>query len=233
MFYLVASFLVRLLMTVVTRLEVHGAENVPPDGPLLVVANHLHFVDPPLLGGAIPRKIIFMAKSEVFRSFPLGLLVTAYEAFAVRRGEGDTRAIRRAMKVLASGKALGIFPEGHRSKTGRLQMGRPGAAMVALRTGAMILPVGISGTRSFLTWPRVLNRPPVVVSIGKPFRPTLDPTLSPREQQAAVTEQIMRQIAALLPPAQRGPYADVTEVPGQAQRSPLMEVAAQADQQVP
>lgn len=208
MFYFVASSIVRGLMGILTRLEVSGVESVPLEGPLLVVANHLHFVDPPLLGGAVPRKVIFMAKSEVFSRFPLGLIVRAYEAFSVRRGEGDTGAIRRAIKVLASGGALGMFPEGHRSKDGKLLPGRPGAAMIALRTHATILPVGISGTRTFLQWPRILNRPPVVVTIGKPFRPDVNPGLSSREQQAELTDVIMRRIAELLPAEQRGIYGD-------------------------
>ncbi len=124
MFYRVASFLMRLAMLVVTKLEVTGLEKVPMKGPLLIVANHLHFADPPLLGAVIPRKIIFMAKSELFRIPVIGLMVLAYEAFAVRRGMADARAIKRAIGVLRSGNALGVFPEGHRSKDGKLQRAR-------------------------------------------------------------------------------------------------------------
>ncbi len=196
----------RVLMSVITRLEVSGLEKVPRKGPLLIVANHLHFADPPLLGAVIPRKIIFMAKSELFRIPFIGLIVLAYEAFAVRRGMADARAIRRAISVLRSGKALGIFPEGHRSKDGKLQRARKGMALLAYKTGATILPVGISGTRTFLQWPRVLQRPRVVVTIGDPlYLPILrSPT---REQQAELSEEVMRRIAACLPEEQRGPYA--------------------------
>lgn len=208
MFYAIASLLVRGLMKLITKLEVYGLENVPLEGPLLVVANHVHFADPPLLGAVLPRKVIFMAKSELFRTLFIGLIVRAYEAFAVRRGEGDTRAIRRAVKVLSKGGALGMFPEGTRSRNGQLQPGRPGAAMIALRTGATILPVGISGTRTFLQWPRVLGRPRVIVRIGRPFRAS--PTSTSREEQDQLTEVIMREIAALLPSDQRGAYGDTT-----------------------
>ena len=210
MFYSVASFVVRVLMAVFTRLEVSGLENVPLQGPLLIAANHLHYADPPLLGAVLPRKIIFMAKSELFRVPFVGLIVFAYEAFAVRRGMADARAIRRAIDVLRRGGALGIFPEGHRSDDGQLQRARKGLALIAYKTGAPILPVGISGTRTFLQWPRVLQRPRVVVTIGKPLYP---PALrSPsRNQQAELSEEVMRRIAACLPPDQRGPYALSTD----------------------
>lgn len=232
MFYSVASFLIRALMGLLTRLEVHGLENVPSEGPLLVAANHLHFADPPILGAVMPRKLIFMAKSEVFSKPILGLIVWAYEAFAVRRGEGDTRAIRRALKVLSSGRALGMFPEGTRSKSGKLQPGRPGASLIAIRSRATILPVGISGTRTFLQWPRILSRPQVIVRIGEPFRPELDPSLSSREQQARLTDEVMRRIAALLPPEQRGAYA-LDAGPTSSPEEPKREAVAPAPGDAP
>ena len=206
MFYSIASFLMRVMMMIITKLEVIGLEKVPRKGPLLIAANHLHFADPPLLGAVIPRKIIFMAKSELFRIPVIGLIVLAYEAFAVRRGMADAQAIRRAIKVLRSGNALGMFPEGHRSKDGKLQRARKGMALLAYKTGATILPVGISGTRTFLQWPRVLQRPRVVVTIGDPLYPPVLRSPS-REQQAELSEEVMRRIAACLPEDQRGPYA--------------------------
>lgn len=206
MFYSIASFIVRTLLQLITRLEVTGVENVPLEGPVLIVANHLHFADPPILGAVLPRKVIFMAKSDLFSRFPLGLMVQAYEAFSVRRGQGDTRAIRQSLKILGSGKALGIFPEGHRSDDGLLQPAHVGAAMVALRANPLIVPVGISGTRTFLRWPNFLQRPRVVVAVGKPFRAEVDATQSLRQQQNQLTNEIMRRIADLVPAEQRGAY---------------------------
>ena len=205
MFYSVASFLMKVVMSVVTRLEVSGLEHVPLKGPVLIAANHLHFADPPLLGAVIPRKIIFMAKSELFRIPVIGLLVLAYEAFEVHRGMGDARALRRAIKVLRGGMALGVFPEGHRSKDGKLQRARNGIALIAYKTGATILPVAISGTRTFLQWPRILQRPRVIVTIAEPLHPPLIHSPS-REQQAELTEEVMRRIADCLPPDQQGAY---------------------------
>jgi 1-acyl-sn-glycerol-3-phosphate acyltransferase len=166
-------------------------------------------VDPPLLGAVMPRKVIFMAKSELFPMLVLGLIVRAYEAFPIRRGEKDIAALRRAMKLLEAGKALGVFPEGTRSSDGTLQRGRLGAAMLARRTNALILPIAISGTHSFLQRYNVLHRPVVRVVIGKPFRPETDETGSAKAREAELTDQMMRRLAELMPPAQRGVYADL------------------------
>ena len=111
------------------------------------------------------------------------------------------------MKVLGRGGALGMFPEGHRSKDGKLQRGRPGAALVAMRTGALILPVAISGTRTFLQWPTILRRPYVRVRIGRPFVLSSSDTSSSRDKLAEGTDEMMMHIAELLPPEQWGEYA--------------------------
>lgn len=231
MFYSLASFVVRVLMALITRLEVSGLDRVPLTGPLVVAANHLHFADPLLLGAVFPRKIIFMAKSELFRIPVFGLLVIAYEAFAVRRGIGDVRALRRALKVLKSGKSLGIFPEGHRSKDGGLQKARDGLALLALKTGTTILPVGISGTRTFLQWPRVLQRPRVVVTIGEPLFTPLVHSPS-REQQAELSEEVMRRIAACLPLDQQGEYSPgaVGSAPADSQEPELAGTVGETQQ---
>jgi 1-acyl-sn-glycerol-3-phosphate acyltransferase len=212
-FYWVSSFIVGVMLRVLCRFRVEGVENVPMTGPLLVVANHLHFVDPPLLGSVMPRKVIFMAKSELFPMLILGLIVRAYEAFPIRRGEKDISALRRAMKVLDAGKALGVFPEGTRSPDGTLQRGRLGAAMLARRTNALILPIAISGTRSFLQRYNIFNRPVVRVVIGKPFRPETDETGSAKAREADLTDYMMRRLAELMPPAQRGIYAELETLP--------------------
>ena len=128
MFYTLSNIALRLLLPLLMRLDVRGLERVPPTGSLMVVANHINWIDPPLLGALLRRRITFMAKREVFETPVLGQIATWYGAFGVRRGEPDHRAIRRALALLEMGDALGMFPEGTRSKTGRLQPGHPGAA---------------------------------------------------------------------------------------------------------
>ncbi|MBI2939657.1 MAG: 1-acyl-sn-glycerol-3-phosphate acyltransferase [Chloroflexi bacterium] len=201
----------RWVMSVLTQLQVVGIERVPREGPLILISNHLHFVDPPLIGGVMPRKVIFMAKEEAFRTPILGWVVSAYEAFPVRRGEPDRKAIRKAISVLQSGKALGIFPEGTRSKTGQLTPAHPGAALVAARTGAPILPVALVGTDQFLGWPSILQRRTVQVRIGEPFAFRSEAGGLSRERLVELTDQMMAAIAALLPPERRGTYGDSLE----------------------
>ena len=206
MFYRVASLFIRLVMFLLSRLEVTGLENVPRHGSLLIASNHINFIDPVLLGAVLPRRIVFMAKIELFNIWWFAPIAQAYGAFSIRRGEGDTQAIRQAISVASSGQVLGVFPEGHRSDTGELIFARPGVGLIALRSGAPILPVGIVGTRAFLSWPAILSRSRVEVRIGQPYTPSRTPSLSSREQQALVTDDLMRRIAALLPPEQRGEY---------------------------
>jgi len=134
-FYTVCNLTMKALLLLLSDWEVEGKENVPPSGPLIVVANHLNLPDPPLLTASIPRRIIFMAKEELFRSRG-GPFVRWFGAFPVRRGELDREAIRQAMEILDAGLALGMFPEGRRSPNSGLIQAEPGTALIALRSQA-------------------------------------------------------------------------------------------------
>ena len=197
--------LMRLVVWTFGRYEVVGAERVPRWGPLLVVANHLNNADPPLLGAAMPRRIRFMAKQELFDSRPFGVFIRLFGAFPVRRFEADLGALRRAQRLLADGRAIGMFPEGHRSHGKGMQRPVPGSALIALRTGAPLLPVGITGTEAITTPAILLRKPPIRVVIGEPF--TLPQTgRITAEAVREGSEEIMRRIAALLPERYRGVY---------------------------
>jgi len=185
------------LLWTLADLRLEGAERVPRRGPLIVASNHLHFCDPPLLGGVLPRYIRFMAKQEAFK-FPWGLMfATAYGAFPVRRNEVDRAALRQAEKLLQAGGVLGMFPEGHRSHGKGLQPGFDGVALIARRTGAPILPVGIAGTEAVF---RSKPRWAITVRVGEPFAVRHGCAL--RE----ATNDIMCRIAELLPERYRGVY---------------------------
>jgi 1-acyl-sn-glycerol-3-phosphate acyltransferase len=206
-FYYVARVLVRMLFSLLTRWEVKGKENVPSQGPLLVVANHLNLSDPPLLGVSLGRKAIFMAKEELFRSRFSAYFIGSFGSFPVRRGKLDREAIRQAQQVLADDVALVMFPEASRSKSAQLQPAFPGSALIAGRSGVPILPVGISGTEKIKGRAWILRRPRITVNIGQPFYLPPAGSKVTRVKLAEHTDFIMQRIAELLPPQYRGNYA--------------------------
>ena len=207
-FYYLGTTLMKFLLLLLTRWRVKGEENVPAQGPVIIVSNHLNLIDPPLLSASIPRRIVFMAKEELFHSLLLGPLARGWRAFPVRRGGLDREALRQAEQVLGEGLALGMFPEGVRSATAQLQSAYAGASLVALGSGAPVLPVGITGTEKIKSLFALLRRPEVRVNIGEPLHlPPVEGQLS-RAQLASATDFIMARIAELLPQSYRGVYGE-------------------------
>ncbi|MGH2587591.1 MAG: lysophospholipid acyltransferase family protein [Dehalococcoidia bacterium] len=204
-FYRLMTRTMLVVVWIFGRYKVTGKERVPADGPLIVVANHLNNADPPLLGASIPRRIHFMAKQELFDSRG-GIFVRWFGSFPVRRFEADLAALRQAQSILKEGGVIGMFPGGHRSDGGGMGPPHPGTALIALRTGVPLLPVGITGTEAIRTAKVLLQKPPIRVVIGEPFVLPADRRIT-AEQVRAGTEEIMRRIAALLPPRYRGVYA--------------------------
>jgi 1-acyl-sn-glycerol-3-phosphate acyltransferase len=204
--YYVGRAVVKILLLLLTRWEVRGRENVP-NGPLLVVANHVNLADPPIVGLSVNRKVTFMAKEELFRSRFIGYILRQLGAFPVRRGRVDRRALRQAEQSLAQGLALVTFPEGRRSKNAQLQPALPGSALIAYKSQVPILPVGIAGTEKIKGIGWWFRRPRVIVNIGYPFHL---PQVNGKVTKAELTEFthcIMEHIAELLPIRYRGNYS--------------------------
>lgn len=189
-----------------------GLQNVPSSGPYIVVSNHNSNLDPPFIGAAIGRHtgrpIHFMAKEEIRRWPLVGWLARGAGVFFVRRGEGDRAAQRIALAHLAAGRPIGIFPEGTRTRDGVLREPKAGVALLAIRSGAPLLPVGITGSgRIFPGRSRWPHRTRVDIRIGKPFSLPHQPDgRLDREVMDSGTERIMREVAALLPEWQQGRY---------------------------
>lgn len=205
---------VKPLCRILLSLEVKGRENVPPTGPVIVIANHVHLMDPIFLLISFPRWISFMAKEELFRQPFLRPILRWAQVFVVRR-QGTTaqkrQAIEQAKAMLNKGLVLGMFPEGKRSREAKLLPGKTGSARIASSTGVPLLPVGITGTDNLrgISW--LWRRPHIVVHIGQPFRlPSVDGRLN-KTQIEALTTGLMSEIAALLPPEYQGAYRERTD----------------------
>lgn len=133
-------------MLVLFRIQVVGSGNVPKTGAVIICSNHFSNWDPVFIGCFLPRAVSFMAKDELFRFPPLGALMRSLHAFPVRRGAGDRGAIRAALEVLSAGNVLVMFPEGHRRQSGRVESLERGAGLLATRSNALVVPVGVCGS---------------------------------------------------------------------------------------
>jgi 1-acyl-sn-glycerol-3-phosphate acyltransferase len=206
----------RIGTRIFTHVRFEGAiDDIPKQGPVILAANHVSNVDGVLLAGwvlpRLTRQVQWLGKREMFDVPVMGQVIRAYGVHPVERSGADIEAFRMAEAILEAGHVLLLFPEGTRSRDGALQTPRDGLALLALRTDATIVPIGLSDTNRL--WPR--GRKPrfwrsghVTVRVGKPFRlaEELPPDLSRKEAKSQATDLIMRRIAALLPERQRGPY---------------------------
>ena len=206
LFYDISTAAIKTLLMLSTRWQVEGKENVPRTGPLIIVANHLHIMDPPLLGASVPRRINFMAKEDLFHKWMSRTIVQAYGAFPVRRGQLDRKALRKALEQLQEGRVLGIFPEGKRSQDGKLQSIQLGASLLATRSGVPIVPVGITGSEKMNGIGYVLHRPKIAVNIGQPFVLPHDEHRPTRVMLTKHSDLILERIAELIPENYRGVY---------------------------
>jgi 1-acyl-sn-glycerol-3-phosphate acyltransferase len=205
--YYFGRVIIRIMVFPFAGWRVKGRENVPARGPFIVVCNHLHIADPPVVAASLKLKAVFMAKEELWRSGWSRFWVENFGAFPVKRAGPGAEAIRQAERWLEKGVSVIIFPEGGRSRNARLQTAFSGAALLALHTGTPILPASISGSDKLtnLAW-CFFHRPRLTVTFGLPFSPPPVNGKSTKEQRGDLTNAIMGRIAALLPPEYRGVY---------------------------
>lgn len=191
MLYPFCRFLFRSFFAIVYRWKVEGVENIPPQGAVVICANHISNMDPPLIGSAASRKVYFMAKEELFRIPILSFFIRRFGAFPVKRGASDRKALKHALAVLQKKEALGIFPEGTRSKTGKLGEAHPGAALIALRGDAVVVPVAIIGPYRLFRRVSIIFGSPIDL---KPYKEDKITSKTVRE----VTARIMKEIEQLM-----------------------------------
>ncbi|HID05807.1 MAG TPA: 1-acyl-sn-glycerol-3-phosphate acyltransferase [Armatimonadetes bacterium] len=189
----------RFVLRAIFNMKVEGASQVPRDGPLIIAPTHRSYVDPVFVGAAVPRSAYYMTKAEVFDVPILRTIVCAHHGFPVRRETGDRRAWRIAVGLLRRGRALVIFPEGTRNPDWQLREPKLGVALLALRTGAPVLPVAIVGTERVMPPGQPWLRPaPVRVRIGDlmSFNPILHGPI-PRDMLIEIANGIMRTLSML------------------------------------
>lgn len=185
----------RVLLRARFRPRLVGAERVPAAGGVIVASNHVSYLDPPVVGVFLPRNVRFLAKSELFRSRAFGGYIASLGAVPVRRAELDRAVLRAVRAILEGGDALLLFPEGTRSRDGRLGAARPGVAIFARESGAPVLPLHVQGTAR---WWRGAGRRPLTLTFGTPLAPP--PPGARGEELAAYAARVMDAIASLAPP---------------------------------
>ena len=214
--YHVSNFLQRITLRVFADWKVTGTENVPPMGPLVIVANHLSNLDPSMLGCSVPRRLRYLAKDNLFRAAgpPGRWFLTNYGAFPVDRAGADVGAFRWSLRQLQQDSALVVFPEGTRSRTASMNEAKSGVVSLILKSGAPVLPVGISGTENMQTFLRVANPTGKIrINIGQPFSlPSIEGRPN-RELLKSLTTDIMWRICDLLPEDYHGYYSRSTVHP--------------------
>jgi 1-acyl-sn-glycerol-3-phosphate acyltransferase len=203
--------LCRLGLRAIARVRVEGLTDLPTSGPLIIAANHISNADPPFIGGwlgpALGRRPTFLAKESLFAG-PLGLVIRSLGAEPVKAGGSDIGAYRAAKAILDRGGIVAILPEGTRSFDGVMGQPKPGVALLATRTGAPVLPVGVSGTDDLIArgkrLPRIGSR--VTLRVGRPFTLRVPHGTDRRSALAAADSELMRRIASLVEPRHRGAW---------------------------
>jgi 1-acyl-sn-glycerol-3-phosphate acyltransferase len=200
------------LLRVACQVDDQELHQVPSHGPLILVCNHVNSLEVPLVFTHLqPRPVTGFAKSESWESRWMGALFDLWGIIPIRRGEADTVAMRRGLEALAQGKIVAITPEGTRSRHGRLQSGQAGVVTLAMHSGAPLQPLVYFGGETLSQNLRRLRRTDFHIRVGPAFCINTHGARLTREVRQEITTEIMYRLAALLPEAYRGEYADLSK----------------------
>jgi len=199
-FYRFAHFVTTTILKLFFRFSIEGEENLPESGPYVVAANHVSYMDPPVVGVSCRgRQVFFMAKQELFAMPILGMVIRGLGAFPVNRESADLKSLRHGLSVLKEGNVMGIFPEGGRSATGELQEGEPGTALLVKQARVPLVPCALNGTYKPVRFKGPIpcfNR--VTVRFGKAISfEDLPDNLAGKEKMKLFTSRVMEAIAEL------------------------------------
>ena len=199
---------------ILCRVDDSQLGRVPKKGPLILVANHINFLEVPIMyTHLMPRPLTGFAKAETWENPAMALLFDLWNAIPLRRGDVDLEAMRRAIQVLQGGGILAVAPEGTRSGDGRLRRGHPGVVLLAEMSSAPLLPVVYYGGERFKENIGRLRRTEFNIVVGQPFSLRTGGVRLSHDLRQQITDEIMYQLAALLPPAYRGYYSDLGSAP--------------------
>jgi len=205
--------LVRSLMRLITKTEYRNLEYLPEHGPMILAINHLSRFDIPLLFVVPTRQDMTALATTKYKRYPLiRWFIDSAEGIWLDRDTADFTAFRTATEALKKGQALGIAPEGTRSLTGGLLEGKPGAVLLAIRSGVPILPVGITGTENTASDFKHFRKPHMMATFGEPFEIPVIDRENREESLKQATNEVMCRIAVLLPEKYRGFYKDFPRV---------------------
>lgn len=178
----------RIFFRLLYRIKIQGNQNIPNENGVLLCSNHIHYLDPPLVGSFLKREVRFMAKVELFEAPILKSFLPRFGAFPINRGKSDRKALRTGLKLLEEGEMVGVFPEGTRSKTGELSKGLTGVGFFALRSSAAVVPCAVIGPYKLFGTIHVIY--------GKPLN--MDYLREEKASPEVVTEAIMQGIQDLI-----------------------------------
>ena len=208
----VVHLVIRFLLFFICKTDRKALKAVPKEGPMILVGNHVNFLDAPVASTFLyPRKIVSLVKKETFENPVLRFLFNTWGSIPVNRGTADFNALGKAVKILNQGMFFAIFPEGTRTNDGCLIQGHPGIIVVALKSKVPILPIVQYGADNFHENFKKFKRTKVTFRVGEPFLLNPSCPYPRREERQLITDEIMFQLAKILPEKYRGYYSDLSK----------------------
>jgi len=204
------NHLIKWIVRILCKIDASELERVPDQGPLIVVANHINFLEVPVvITHLLPRPVTGFVKQETYDDPLLGWLFNKiWGGIPINRSIADFKAFRQAQEALKEGKILAVAPEGTRTQDGRLIRGKPGIAILASKCDVPILPIVYYGHENFFENLKRLKRSSMTIRVGRPFKVKFSANGPDKIELLAVTDAIMTEIAKLLPEKYRGYYSD-------------------------
>ncbi len=212
MIKLLTNLVLRFILFVICNVNKKALKAVPHQGPMILIGNHVNFLDAPVGWTYLyPRKIISLVKKETFETLFLRFLFNTWGSIPVDRGTADFKALNKAINVLNQGHFFAIAPEGTRTNDGRLIQAHTGVVVIALKSKAPIMPIVQYGGEKFSENIKKLRRTKITMQVGSPFMICPSSTYPDKEERQLIADEIMYQMAELLPAEYRGYYSDLSK----------------------